>query len=230
MTALNQIAYFQNRRDEVPNQELARQLAETQDRSGIQEIAENLWNKNSNIQSDCLKVLYETGYLAPELIAPYAADFLKLLHSRHNRMVWGAMIGLSTIADIAADAIDSQRGEIQRAMEQGSVITVDAGVQTLAKLADDQRRGEQIFPYLLQHLQTCRPKDVPQHAEKIVDRRERSQIETSLSVARTAPAEHERVRRPARIERSDQSRCAVVDVDLTPHEQNRHLSPSFAQH
>ena len=26
MTALNQIAYFQNRRDEVPNQELARTL------------------------------------------------------------------------------------------------------------------------------------------------------------------------------------------------------------
>ena len=49
MTALNQIAYFQNRRDEVPNQELARQLAETQDRAGIREIAENLWNKNSNI-------------------------------------------------------------------------------------------------------------------------------------------------------------------------------------
>lgn len=169
MTALNQIAYFQNRRDEVPNQELARQLAETQDRAGIREIAENLWNKNSNIQSDCLKVLYETGYLAPELVAPYAADFLKLLHSRHNRMVWGAMIGLSTIADLAADAIDSQRGDIEQAMEHGSVITVDAGVQTLAKLAttSDERRRE-IFPYLLQHLQSCRPKDVPQHAEKIV--------------------------------------------------------------
>lgn len=91
------------------------------------------------------------------------------MRSRHNRMVWGAMIGLSTIADLAADAIDGQRGEIQRAMERGSVITVDAGMQTLAKLAttSDERRRE-IFPYLLQHLQTCRPKDVPQHAEKIV--------------------------------------------------------------
>ena len=63
MTVLNQIAYFQNHRDEVPNQELARQLAETQDRAGIQEIAENLRNKNASIQSDCLKVLHETGYL-----------------------------------------------------------------------------------------------------------------------------------------------------------------------
>jgi hypothetical protein len=78
------------------------------------------------------------------------------------------MIGLSTIADLAADTVDQRRKEIQRAMEQGSVITVDAGVLTLAKLAitSDARRKE-IFPYLLQHLQTCRPKDVPQHAEKI---------------------------------------------------------------
>ncbi len=168
MTVLNQIAYFLNRRDEVPNQELARQLVEAQDRAGIQEIAENVWNKNTNIQSNCVKTLYEIGYLDPPLIVPYAGDFLKLLHSRHNRLVWGAMLALSTIADIAADSIDPQRADIQRAMEQGSVITVDAGVLTLAKLAttSDERRRE-IFPYLLQHLQTCRPKDVPQHAEKI---------------------------------------------------------------
>jgi len=63
MTTLNRIAYFQNRRDEVPNQELARDLAATKDRQGIQEIAENLWNQNQNVQGDCLKVLYEIGYL-----------------------------------------------------------------------------------------------------------------------------------------------------------------------
>lgn len=169
MSILNQIAYFQDRRDEVPNQELARRLAETQDLDGIQEIAANLRNDNSAIQSDCVKVLYEVGYLDAELIAPYAADFLDLLRSRHNRLVWGGMIALSTIADLAADAIDPRRAEIMRAMEQGSVITVDAGVATLAKLAatSDQRR-QAIFPYLLDHLRTCRPKDVPQHAEKIV--------------------------------------------------------------
>lgn len=167
MSVLNEIATFQGRRDEMPNQELARRLAETQDQAGIQEIAENLWNADPNVQSDCIKVLYEIGYLDPALIAPYAADFLKLLHSRHNRLVWGGMIALSTIGDVAADAIDPQREEIQRAMERGSVITVDAGVLTLAKLASTSaERRQAIFPYLLAHLQTCRPKDVPQHAEK----------------------------------------------------------------
>jgi hypothetical protein len=52
-------------------------------------------------------------------------------------------------------------------MQHGSVITTDAGVLTLAAIAaTGEERRRVIFPYLLDHLQTCRPKDVPQHAEK----------------------------------------------------------------
>jgi hypothetical protein len=167
MTILSQIAFFQNRRDEIPNQELARQLAEAGDSPGIGEIAENLWNKNPAVQSDCLKVLYEIGYLKPELISGYADEFIKLLKSRNNRLVWGSMIALSTIAAISADALYPYVPEIQKAMQKGSVITVDNAVLTLAGIASssDARRRE-IFPSLLDHLKTCRPKDVPQHAEK----------------------------------------------------------------
>ena len=60
MSTLPRIAYYQNRRDEVPNQELAKELAAKKDRQGIQEIAANLWSEYSQIQSDCLKVLYES--------------------------------------------------------------------------------------------------------------------------------------------------------------------------
>ncbi len=35
MSVLNGIAYYQNRRDEVPNQELARRLAESGDEQGL---------------------------------------------------------------------------------------------------------------------------------------------------------------------------------------------------
>ncbi len=167
MTALNKIAYFQNRRDEVPNQQLARQLVEAHDLEGIREIAENLWNKDVNIQSDCIKVLYEIGYLEPDLIATYAGDFVRLLRSRNNRLVWGGMLALSTVAQVAADALYPHIPDILKAMQSGSVITVDAGVQTLATIATTSaERRREIFPFLLNHLQTCRPKDVPQHAEK----------------------------------------------------------------
>jgi len=166
MSALERIAYFQGRRDDVPNQELAKQLVQAKDRAGIREIAANLWHKNLNVRSDCIKVLYEVGYLEPTLIADYAGDVLKLLQSKNNRLVWGAMITLSTIAGLKADELYPHRAEIQQAMADGSVITVDAGVKALAAIAsrNDTYRAE-LLPYLLRHLETCRPKDVPQHAQ-----------------------------------------------------------------
>jgi hypothetical protein len=164
---LNKIAHFQNRRDEVPNQELARQLAQQEDREGIREIAENLWNEESDIQADCIKVLYEIGYLKPELVAGYASSYIRLLKSRNNRLVWGGMIALSTVAKLAADELEAHVPEILRVMARGSVITVDSGVLTLASIASTSKeRREVIFPHLLQHLRSCRPKDVPQHSEK----------------------------------------------------------------
>ncbi len=169
MSVLQKISYFQNRRDEVPNQELARELAQRQDRAGIQEIVAGLYDQNPNIQSDCIKVLYEIGYLSPEMIADYVDDFLNLLESRNNRLVWGSMIALSTIAGIKAEVIYEHLDEIQRAMEKGSVITVDNGVKVLAIVAaGDEQRRKQIFPHLMNHLRTCRPKDVAQHVEKIL--------------------------------------------------------------
>ena len=160
MSSLDRIAYFQNRRDEAPNQALARELADQKDKRGIREIAKNLWNDNPDIQSDCLKVLYEVGGLNPSLIAGYADDFLKLLRGKNNRLVWGAMTALAAIADLKGAELFEHWGDIRQAMETGSVITVDNGVSTLARVAaTDEDRRRTIFPYLLQHLVSCRPKD-----------------------------------------------------------------------
>ena len=169
MSVLNSIAYYQDRRDEAPNQELARALAASEDAVGIREIAENLWNKEPNIQSDCLKVLYEIGYLRPDLIAPYAGDFLQLLKSRNNRLVWGGMIALAAIAEIAADQIFPHVAEIQQVMAHGTVITMDAGVLALARMATtNAERRAALLPYLFELLRTCRPSDVPRHAERVL--------------------------------------------------------------
>ncbi len=164
---LSRLASAQNQQSELPNQELARELAASLDQAGIRELVENLGNQKRAIQSDCVKALYEIGYLKPDLIAPYAADFLKLLRSRNNRLVWGGMIALSTIAPLVAGELYPHLELIRKAMDRGSVIAVDAGVLTLAGIASQNREyNRAIFPYLLHHLQTCRPKEVPQHAEK----------------------------------------------------------------
>lgn len=167
MSIITSLASSLGRRDEVPNQELARALAAKKDEAGIREIAENLWNKDKNIQADCIKVLYEIGYLEPKLVADYAGDFVKLLRSRNNRLVWGGMTALAEAAKANPDAVFKHLDEIKKAKETGSVITVDNAISTLAWTAAANRKyNEAIFPYLLKHLSSCRPKEVPQHSEK----------------------------------------------------------------
>jgi hypothetical protein len=44
---------------------------------------------------------------------------------------------------------------------------VDSAISTLAwTAAANKKYNETVFPYLLKHLSGCRPKEVPQHAEK----------------------------------------------------------------
>jgi len=167
MSVIERLATSLGQRGDVANQELARDLAAKKDRAGIREIAANLSNPDKDIQADCVKVLYEVGYIAPALIADYAEDFLKLLHSRNNRLVWGGMIALGTVASLKADLVFAHRAEIEKVMDEGSVITMDNGVLALARAAaKNEKYNKAIFPYLLNHLKTCRLKEVPQHAEK----------------------------------------------------------------
>ena len=204
MSVLNRIAYFQGRRDEVPNQDLARRLARAKDRVGIREIAENLHNPNRNVQSDCLKVLYEIGYLDPRLIAGYADVFLDLLHSKHNRMVWGSMIALGTVSQLQARAIGKRLDEVIEAIDAGSLITVVWGVKTLAGVAAASRTHRaRIMPVLVIQLKTCLPRDVPMHAQSIlpaVDEANRGKFLAALSsrLPDLTPAQSTRLRKVLR--------------------------------
>jgi len=201
MSTLDKIAFFKNRRDEVPNQLLAKELAETKNIGGIREIAENLENKNKNVSSDCLKVLYEIGYLDPGLIADYGNDFLKLLKSKDNRMVWGAMIGLATIANRCPKEVWGQIDDITRITEGGTVITLVWGIRVLARVAaTDEKYKKKIFPFLLKQIQACIPRDVPTHAESIlcaVDQNNRGELLSILEARRAelTPAQLTRFKR-----------------------------------
>lgn len=164
---LSRLAHLQTRRDRTPNLDLARDLAARNDKAGIREIAQNMWSANKNVHWDCIHVMYEIGAVDPELIAPYAEDFVKLLKSKHDNMVWGAMTALAEVAKVKPEAIFKHLDEIKQAKENGSVITVDNSISALAQTAAaNEEYNKAIFPYLLKHLSTCRPKEVPQHAER----------------------------------------------------------------
>ena len=177
---LDRLASSTGRRDDEPNRDLAKELADSRDKKAISVIAKNLWNKDKKIRTDCLKVIYEIGYFEPDLIKNYGEEFVKLLKSNDNRFVssevvmllklfvWGSMIALSTIAVSRADLIIDNYDLIIKTIENGSVITVDSGINTLSKAASvKDSYNKKIFPYLISHLKKCRPKEVAQHSESI---------------------------------------------------------------
>src|SRR4026208_1441320 len=99
MTIIDQLATSLNRRDEVPNQELAKKIAASNDTNAIKEIFEHLSNKDKGIQSDCIKVIDETARLKPKLIEPYIDQIINLLVNKNNRLQWGAMAALDSITN-----------------------------------------------------------------------------------------------------------------------------------
>lgn len=168
MSVLDQLSCHQGTKSEIPNQELAAALAKDRNIEGIREIADNLWHKDKKVGNCCIKVLYEIGEKDPELIEPYAQQFFNCLSDKNNRLVWGGMTALSTLAFQIPQQIVDRLAEIEKAIRKGSVITVDRGVLTLARAASVSGRYQKmLMPKLLDLLKTCRPNSVAQYAESI---------------------------------------------------------------
>ncbi|HOG20461.1 MAG TPA: hypothetical protein PLW11_09190 [Bacillota bacterium] len=167
MSVIDKLACSLGRNDEIPNQELAKELCRTKDSESIKELVQCLFNGTTAIKNDSIKVLYEIGEAQPELISSYVDDFITLLNSKNNRLVWGSMTALSTIANINPGKIFENINLIFDVMEKGSVITVDNGVSVLAKVGSTNKEYEKkALPFLLKHLETCRPREVAQHSER----------------------------------------------------------------
>lgn len=170
MSILEQLASAQDRRDEAPNEALAQKLAAAGPAAApsIRELVAGLTHKNKAIRHDVIKVLYEIGYRQPALISPHVDAFAALLTSRDNRMVWGAMTALGAVTPIAAADVWPHVDTVLRATQEGSVITQDWGVRVLAALAaTDPKYAQRTWPFLLDFLRSCRPKDVARHAESV---------------------------------------------------------------
>jgi len=164
---IEKLAYSLGRNDEEPNIILAKELIKTKNKKGVKEIADGLNNKTEQIVNDCIKVLYEIAETVPELISEYAVNFIQLLKSKNNRLVWGCMTALSKIASLNPEELFKNLDIIIEAYEKGSVITVDNSITVFAELVKaDKKYEKKVFPIIIKHLENCRPKEVAQHAER----------------------------------------------------------------
>ena len=164
---LEKLAYSLGRNDEEPNIELAKELSKTKNKKGIKEIVEGLSNPKEQLANDCIKVLYEIAGITPDLVSEYAGDFIQLLKSRNNRLVWGSMTALSKIVSLNAEEVFKNLDIIVKAYEKGSQITIDNSISVFAELVKaDKKYEKKVLPIVIEHLEKCRPKDVGQHSER----------------------------------------------------------------
>lgn len=168
MSVIHQLAFSLGRRDEVPNQELAKEIAGNSNKAAVKELVENLANKNKDIQSDCIKVIYEIGTLKPKLISEYYPELVKLLDSKNNRLQWGAMTALNTIVLEKPDVIFQNLSKLVDVAEKGTVITKDNLMAILIKLCSVPKYSDNAFTLFNEQLAKSLPNQLPMYAENAI--------------------------------------------------------------
>jgi len=165
MSILDQLAAASGRKDEELNIQAARHIAAAHDAEAVSELVQHLRNKNKDIQSDCIKTLYETAALNPELVLPHLEVFVDLLHSKNNRLQWGAMTALHQLTPLAPDRIYSVLPQLAQAADKGSVITRDHYVAILTQLCTVPAYAPDAFSLLNEQLLSCPANQLPMYAE-----------------------------------------------------------------
>lgn len=154
-----------DRLDEAPNIALAEEIAAAGDSAAVSELIALIGSGTTRQRNDAIKVLYEIGARAPELIVGYCGVFLEALGSRTNRQVWGAMQALDSVAALRAEQIAAELPRIIEAADRGSVIAKDRCTSILTKLA---RAGyaDKAVPILVERLKIAAPNQFPTYAEE----------------------------------------------------------------
>lgn len=165
MSIIGQLASSLGRRDEVPNQVLAKLIADNSVSEAMQELIDNLANKNKAIQSDCIKTLYEIAALKPELVAGHAKVFIALLDTKNNRQQWGGMTAIDHITNNCPHEVYAALAKIIAVADAGSVITNDHCVGILVKLCAIAQYADDAFALLNERLLKSPVNQFPMYAE-----------------------------------------------------------------
>lgn len=169
MSVFEQLSNFVDQKGNDANIALAQNLAMAPNNAAIAQLVDGLQHENKKIRHDCLKVLYELGYLSPKSIAPYYDQFMALLLQKDNRMVWGGMIAIATITNIEHKMVYAHIALINNVIQTGSTISIDNGVKILAALNKHKAYRSVVEPMLSHVLWNCPIKQLPMYIENSLD-------------------------------------------------------------
>lgn len=147
-----------------PNIALAKEIVNSNNETGVLELISELGNKK--LASDCIKVLYEIGYLEPKFIEKFANVFLELLSHKDNRLQWGAMTALAEISKVNPEFVFENLNQIIQTANEGSVITKDQAFNILVELAKIDKYYHKAFSLINEQLMIAPNNQFPKYVEQ----------------------------------------------------------------
>ncbi|MCA9348964.1 DUF1617 family protein [Candidatus Saccharibacteria bacterium] len=169
MSITDRLASSLSRNDEEPNILVAQQIVKNKDADGVKELINNIKSASKAIRHDSIKVLYEVGDRKPELIANYTNVFIDLLVSKDNRMQWGAMTCLASIAKVNPAELYKHIDMLEKAANVGSVITRDNYIRLLVNIARVTECYDEATQKILMQLLSAPENQLPMYAEMVKD-------------------------------------------------------------
>jgi hypothetical protein len=168
MSILYKLASSLGRRDVEPNQKLALQIIERNDKLAIVELIENTANRNENIQADCIEVLCEIGKYKPIMIMEFDNFFIQLLSKKNQNLVLGGLEALDYITVLKPDAIYVNLRKIMEVADSGLIISKEHGLSILLQLASVDVYAKEAFSIFLNVFENCALNLYVKYAEKAV--------------------------------------------------------------
>jgi len=165
MSIASRLATAQERRDQDLNIALAEQISTSRNASDVAELLALAQTGARPQKYDAIKVLYEVGRRAPDLIAPHLEAFIDLVAVKDSRMIWGAMTAIAMIAPARTKSVFAHLDQILRAAERGSVIAKDQAIAIFVALMSDKGMEDEIAPVLLDQIRFAAINQLPMYAE-----------------------------------------------------------------
>ena len=165
MDVLALLSSSQGRRDQIPNQALAKTLAASGDTAAIADLMRIVTGGKHAARHDAIVVAYEVAATKPELMRAHAETFFKLLSDKDNRMRWGAMDAILHLLDLMPERVMKDLNALCEAADTSSVIAKDRLMAILSKLNANPAFAPVVTPVILTRLRYAAVNQTPMYAE-----------------------------------------------------------------
>lgn len=169
MPISDKLAYGMGHRDQGPNKILAQEIADSEDRSALEELKTLVLSQaHKRFRMDATLTVAYLGELKPSMLTDSADFLLGILDDPIDRVGWGSMIALSHITSSVPDKMYAELPTILDAMDAGGIVGRDHGYRILIDLYTVKKYRSDIFYIVLEQIQKSPSNQLGQYTERLI--------------------------------------------------------------